>query len=411
MHLYVVSPKRGHEVPKRVNVKSSHDDRDPIDETVVDSLPYGLVLVQADHTIISSNATARRFLPQLGEVNLCHEALSCQVPGGPCEYGCLAARAVARQGSLPEIRIDIPPGPSRVTAVWVTAAAVGSRPAAIFHLRPGDARDRRRRSDPHWLSGPELRITAFGRTRVDTPEGPLRGEWLQQRPGQLLKYLICERNRVVPADVIAEALWPGTGRQGLGNVRYFMHALRDKLEPDRRRGARSSFIVTVQGGYAINRRHVQVDADDFDEAISQGLEAAARVDDDFAVERLKDALALYRGDFLADEPYAEWALDERDRLHNLAGRALRALTKVMLGRHELEAAAEYLEQLAELEPLDGEAHRDLLAVWLAQGRRTEAARRYAIYRSRILREFGEEPEFQLADLRPAARRTGSTQLS
>jgi DNA-binding SARP family transcriptional activator len=208
---------------------------------------------------------------------------------------------------------------------------------------------------------------------------------------------------VVPSDVIADNLWPGTGRQGLGNVRYFMHALREKLEPHRARGARSSFIVTVQGGYALDRRHVRIDADDFDEAISQGLEAAARADDDFAIERLRDALALYRGDFLADEPYADWALSERDRLHNLAGRALRALTKIMLSRHDLDAAAEYLEQLAELEPLDAEAHRDLLAVWLAQGRRTEAARRYAIYRTRMLREFGEEPEFQLQDLRPAAR--------
>jgi DNA-binding SARP family transcriptional activator len=393
-------------VPKRVKPKSSPEPRVPLDETVIDSLPYGLVVVQADHTISSSNATARRFLPQLHEAQHCHEAFSCRVPGGPCAHGCLAARAVARNGALPEIRIDIPPGGSQITAVWVTAAAVGARPAAVFHLRPGDARDRRRRSDPHWLAGPELRITAFGRTRVDTPEGPLRGEWLQQRPGQLLKYLVCERNRVVPADVIAETLWPGTGRQGLGNVRYSTHALREKLEPDRSRGARSSFIVTVQGGYAIDRRHVRVDADEFDEAISQGLEAASRGDDDFACERLTDALALYRGDFLADEPYAEWALDERDRLHNLAGRALRALTKVMLSRHELEAAAEYLEQLAELEPLDGEVHRDLLAVWLAQGRRTEAARRYAIYRARILREFGDEPEFQLADLRPAARTLG-----
>ncbi|MEA2424617.1 MAG: hypothetical protein QOH13_1027 [Thermoleophilaceae bacterium] len=392
-------------MPKRVKPKSSTELRIPLDETVVDSLPYGLVVVQADHTITSSNATARRFLPQLDEVERCHEAFSCRVPGGPCEHGCLAARAIARQGALPEIRIDIPPGTGQITALWVTAAAVGARPAAVFHLRPGDARDRRRRSDPHWLSGPELRITAFGRTRVDTPEGPLRGEWLQQRPGQLLKYLVCERNRVVPADVIAETLWPGTGRQGLGNVRYSMHALREHLEPHRPRGGRSAFVVTVQGGYALDRRHVRVDADDFDEAISQGLEGASRGDDDFAVERLRDALTLYRGDFLADEPYADWALDERDRLHNLAGRAIRALTKIMLGRHDLDAAAEYLEQLAELEPLDAETHRDLLAVWLAQGRRTEAARRYAIYRTRMLREFGEEPEFTLQDLRPAARVT------
>jgi DNA-binding SARP family transcriptional activator len=392
-------------VPKRVKPKSAPDLRIPLDETVVDSLPYGLVVVQADHGITSSNATARRFLPRLDEVERCHEAFSCRVPGGPCEHGCLAARAIARQGALPEIRIDMPPGKGQITALWVTAAGVGSRPEAVFHLRPGDARDRRRRSDPHWLSGPQLRITAFGRTRVDTPEGPLRGEWLQQRPGQLLKYLVCERNRVVPADVIAETLWQGAGRQGLGNVRYFMHALREKLEPHRVRGGRSSFVVTVQGGYALDLRNVRVDADDFDEAISQGLEAASRGDDEFGVERLRDALALYRGDFLADEPYADWALAERDRLHNLAGRALRALTKIMLGRHDLDAAADYLEQLAELEPLDAETHRDLLAVWLAQGRRTEASRRYAIYRTRMLREFGEEPEFQLQDLRPASRAT------
>jgi DNA-binding SARP family transcriptional activator len=390
-------------VPKRVTPKSSPDLRPALDDTVVDSLPYGVIVVQADHSITQSNAAARRFLPQLDKAEHCHEALACRTPGGPCEHGCLAARAIARQGPLPEMRIDIPPGPGPVTAIWVTAAAIGRRPAAVFHLRPGDARDRRRRSDPHWLSGPELRITAFGRTRVDTPEGQLRGEWLQQRPGQLLKYLVCERNRVVPADVIGDNLWPGTGRHGLGNVRYFMHALRKKLEPHRASGARSSFIVTVQGGYALDRRHVRVDADDYDEAISQGLEAAARADEDFAIERLRDALALYGGDFLADEPYADWALSERDRLHNLAGRALRAMTKIMLGRHDLEAAAEYLEQMAELEPLDAEAHRDLLAVWLAQGRRAEAARRYAIYRTRMLREFGEEPEFQLQDLRPAAR--------
>ena len=45
-------------------------------------------------------------------------------------------------------------------------------------------------------------------------------------------------------------------------------------------------------------------------------------------------MALYRGDFLADEPYADWALDERDRMHGLAGRAIRALTKIMFGRHD-----------------------------------------------------------------------------
>ena len=45
-------------MPKRVKPKSSPELRIPLDETVIDSLPYGLVVVQADHTITSSNAAA-----------------------------------------------------------------------------------------------------------------------------------------------------------------------------------------------------------------------------------------------------------------------------------------------------------------------------------------------------------------
>ena len=50
--------------------------------------------------------------------------------------------------------------------------------------------------------------------------------------------------------------------------------------------------------------------------------------------------------------------------------------------------------------------KSLARLYREQGRRTEAARRYAIFRTRTLREFGEEPDFQLADLRPAARISG-----
>src|SRR5438309_661307 len=101
-------------MPKRVKPKSSPDLQIPIDDGIVDALPYGLVVVQADHAIVQSNAAARRFLPHLQESAHCHEAFSCRTPGGPCEHGCLAARAVARQGPLPEIRIDIPPGPGAI---------------------------------------------------------------------------------------------------------------------------------------------------------------------------------------------------------------------------------------------------------------------------------------------------------
>src|SRR5256885_9100487 len=34
----------------------------------------------------------------------------------------------------------------------------------------------------HWLDGPRLRIFALGGMRVESREGPLAGDWLEQRP-------------------------------------------------------------------------------------------------------------------------------------------------------------------------------------------------------------------------------------
>lgn len=376
-------------------------------DEVFRQLPYGVVVVDDGGVVLDWNAAAARMLPRIASDVRCDDLLACRAPGGPCESGCLASRAAGAAAPLPEIRIDAS-GRDGVTALWVTASALESEARAVLHLRPGDARDRRRRTDPHWVNGPELTVRSFGRTLVDTGEGPLGGEWLGQRAGHVLKYLVCERNRVVHAEEMAEALWPGAGRQGLNNVRHFIHQLRDRLEPGRRRRAPSSFVVAVRGGYAINRRHVRIDADEFEQLAHDGLLGAERGETD-ARGALERATSLYRGDFLADEPYAEWAYDERNRLRGLAARSLRVLARIDVVEGDLRAAATHLERLAALEPFDADVHRDLFAVWLAEGRRTEAARGFTAFRMRVLREFGEEPGFDLATLAPLVQRDGNRQ--
>ena len=203
---------------------------------VVARLPYGVVVVEPGGRVSSSNPCAQGYLPVLeeGETH-CAELLDCMAPGGPCADGCLAERAAQAEGALPEIRIDTRSA-GGVSALWVTAAPLGDG-RALLHLRPGDARDRRRRSDPHWISGPRLRVSAFGRMHVDSPEGPLGGKWLQQRQGHVLKYLVCERNRVVHAEEIAEALWPGAGPAAPAPTAAWRSARRRPRAPSRRSGS------------------------------------------------------------------------------------------------------------------------------------------------------------------------------
>ena len=107
---------------------------------------------------------------------------------------------------------------------------------------------------------------------------------------------------------------------------------------------------------------------------------------------------MYRAEFLADEPYAEWALAERYRLRGLATRVLGALAETHLARGQLPAASGALHRIVDLEPLDLDAQRDLISLLLRQRRHAEAARRYEVARWQFKRAFGQEPDFTLADL-------------
>src|SRR5204863_6057723 len=123
---------------------------------------------------------------------------------------------------------------------------------------------------------PALRIFTLGGLRVETPDGVHDGEWLDQRAGQLLRYLACERGRVAPADAIAEAIWPQAGPAAANSVRHFVHVLREHLEPDRPKGARSSYVVCRHGGYAL--ASVWIDADEFEAEAARARAALAGQD-------------------------------------------------------------------------------------------------------------------------------------
>lgn len=371
-------------------------------EAAWQALPYGLVALTEEGQVTAANPAARELAWPAADDDetggmTCASLFACRTTRGPCRSACLVQRAGRAATTLPEIRIDLPTGRG-ASALWVTLTGLGSQGGVLAHLRPAEAADRRRRSAPHWISGPQLIIKALGRIRVDSPEGPLGGAWLGQRRGQILKYLVCQRERVVPAEEIAEALWPHSGRQGLSSVRHFVHTLREHLEPGRPAKAASSFILTVRDGYALNRQRVSIDIDAFTASVSGGLRAATDGEATRATELLEIAVSHYRGDLLEDEPYTDWVLPERDRLRAMACESLRVLSSLATGRGDTGAASAHLMRLADLEPFDSDVQRQLLRVLLEQGRRTEALRRYHTFRVRLEREFQQAPDFRLSDL-------------
>jgi DNA-binding SARP family transcriptional activator len=380
-------------------IRSQHEAGE-LAPALIDNLPFGLMATIGGGEVVFTNAAAGSILGRRlrGKRVRCCELFGCGRPGTPLEHECITQLAFRQQGELPEIRVDLP---DSTIAAWVTASRLKGTRYVLIHLRPGIQADRRRRSEPHWINGPRLRIRCLGPLSVESEVGELSGGWTQQRAGQVLGYLLCERHRVVNPDELAETLWPAADRAGLGTVRYFVHVLRDQLEPRRQRRRPSTFIQFRSGGYVLNRLVVHIDADDFESTVKAGLSAAVR-DNDSAEASLCKALAMYRGDFLADHPYADWARAERDRLHALASRGLSELIRIRLSTGDLDGARALRPRLAEMEPLDDVVHRELIIDDLRDQRNSQAIRRYESLSLRLQRELGRKPEFELRELARAA---------
>ena len=363
---------------------------------VFEFLPSGIVVCDAKGAVLGTNLSAKRLLRGLlaGEDQRCCDLFGCGQAGTPLAGRCITDLALEATSPLPELRTDLPaPGTG---AVWLTGAPFGgAEPWVVITMRAGRADDRRATE----TAGPRLRVFTLGRTRLETEDGPVAAEWLGHRPGRIFKYLVAERDRVVPADELVEVFWPDAGRKGLTSVRQAVVTLRDRLEPDRSRHTATSFVLARSGGYELELGEIWIDADDFEACVAEGVKAVAQGERETALAAFTRAVDLYRGDFLGEEPYAEWAFGERDRYRDLAAQALRGLADLQQRAGDFEAAAQGLHRLAELEPLDLDAQRELLALLVRRGRHPDAARRYEVVRRRWERTFGESLPFELGDLR------------
>jgi DNA-binding SARP family transcriptional activator len=314
----------------------------------------------------------------------CCEALGC--PTIADDGGCLTAQALAAAegfGPRPWSGGDALDG-----TVSARTVRSGAEQMVAFELdfRPGDGRSAER----------DVRIAALGRLSISVRGESRDGDWLQQRPGQILRYLIASREGAQRSEAIANALWPERGPSAIANVRYCIFKLREQL--GERSDPADSLVARDAAGYRINLRRVDLDVDVFQAKSTAGITAHRRGDVEQAEALLGEALALYRGEFLADDPYADWAFSEREYLRALAGKGLAAMAQIALAGGRLVTATDHLLRLAQLEPFDSHVHQMLIEVCLRRGRRTEALRHYHALRARLHRAFGDLPDFELTSV-------------
>jgi YVTN family beta-propeller protein len=223
--------------------------------------------------------------------------------------------------------------------------------------------------------------------RHDGRELPLGGP--KQRA--VLAMLLLRANQVVSRDRLIDGLWgerpPPTAAHTLDT---YIARLRKTLGDGR--------LARRAPGYALQVDVGELDLERFEDLYERGRMQLSEGDAAAAAETLRSALALWRGNALADVIYEPFASVEADRLEE---RRLSALEDRVDAEMALGAAAELvaeLEALVQEHPFRERLLGQLMLALYRSGRQAEALEALRRARHRLAEELGLEPGPELQEM-------------
>ena len=211
---------------------------------------------------------------------------------------------------------------------------------------------------------------------------------LKQRA--LLARLLLDANRTVAVDRLVADLWgEAVPDSAVKMVQIYVSQLR-KVLPD-------GLLVTRPPGYLVETDPEAIDGVRFDRLRREGRAALEAGEPDEAAARLREALAVWRGQALAEfaEPFAQverahldelWALCLEDRIE----------ADLQRGRHD-DLAGELTAHVARF-PLRERLRGQLMLALYRAGRQADALAAYQDYRRVLDEELGLAPSSTLREL-------------
>lgn len=361
------------------------------------------------------------------------EALSCGDRYVPCLAhlwkALLALRAGCEEALAPEVREALaaarasrydylftrqpllgPKDPQELLALLTAAQQRGLEPEytaellrGLTELRPELApapwpplRAAGSGSEPH----PPLYVQTLGPFRVWRGEQEITpSAWGRGKALQLFQLLLSARSRPLHREQILETLWPEADpRTGAANLRVALSALHKALEPQRSRGQRPFYVQRRGELLLLNpEAPLVLDADEFLRLIEEGRQSEGS-DSERALSLYRRALALYRGDYLPDRLYEDWAGAERERLLTAYLTTATRAAELLLHREAHEEAQALCHRILSKDPCWEEAYYLLMLGHFRQGHRALALRIYERCVKRLEEHLQIEPSRRTREL-------------
>jgi DNA-binding SARP family transcriptional activator len=238
-------------------------------------------------------------------------------------------------------------------------------------------------------AAPLLAIHCLGPLRIYRDDREL-GPCPNRRAKSVLKFLVVNRGRAIPKDILMELFWPdaepGAARN---NLNVAVYGLRRYLRTGE---AGVSHVLFQDNCYRLNPDlHVWVDLEEFKRLVDSATTLEREGDTAAAMRDLQAAAALYHGGLFDDDPYEDWMLPLRRDLQDTFLAALERLRDHQLAAGDYGACIAVSRRMLAVEPYRENVHRELMRCHARQDHRSLALRQFLDCRETLRRALDADP--------------------
>jgi DNA-binding SARP family transcriptional activator len=362
----------------------------------------------ASDWLAAAGPAGRRALALALEVGYSHPALSAAVlgapaapPAGPWLQPLADGWSTVRTGWRAPLRAALAPGrplgPETVhrAADYLVDRGAAERAVPLYleledgECASGAAAKPAPAPGPGRPPGLQLTVHLLGPLKVRLDDVAV-ADWPSGRGRSLFKYLVTHRDPWPRREVLMDLFWPDAPPAAARNsLNVAVHGLRRAF----RAGAAGPVVVLADGAYRLDERvRLWLDVDEFERHAAAGRRLEAAGDVGGAVAAYERAVALYEGDFLADDPYEEWPGLTREQLLLTYLDVLDRLSACYFGQHQYGACVAMCRLLVARDPCREDAHRRLMRCHSRQGQPYLALRQYQACADALSRELAVDPE-------------------
>ena len=233
----------------------------------------------------------------------------------------------------------------------------------------------------------------------------------------LFAYLAIESDHLHSRESLLGMFWPELPTAAAqNNLRVTWSQVRKRIENDQDDSDPYLIGTRLDLGFNPHSDHT-LDVTLFLDLIAatRAHQHTSRLECSECAEQLAQAIELVRGEFLAgfslgDCPaFDEWLSIQRERLHLQITTALDELADFHEYAGHVEAATQYVQRLLEFDPLLERAHRQMMRLLAAAGRRSAALDQYETCRRLLANELGVPPAPETVLLAEQIRALAPTQ--